>query len=376
MTPPLLRTSERKDWRRCPWLWEQTWLASMRPIRPPVWSWFGTAWHVAMETRYPVGRKRGRVNDCIEAFEAAVGDSKGRVYHELDETQEEEFSDALVLGRQMLYGYVEHYGDESEWEVIHTEAPFQIDVPHPTKPGKVVVVYCGTWDLLVWNRRTKEYWLVDHKTAKVMPGSNPRFLELDDQGGSYLWVAREVLLHKGLIKKKDVIEGIIFSYAKKAPPDPRPIGPDGTARNKPQKAHYAEALGHLPEYSPKALLVDLEALAGQAGIQVYGDVSSIQPTPRFLRHETYRTPRQQVAQARRVQDEAGVMDLQRRGKLPIWKNPTKDCGSCALFEACESHERGEDWQAVLAATHRKDDVYADHREDMARAGIELAPKLI
>lgn len=342
-----------------------------------MWSWFGTAWHLAMETRYPVGRKRGRINDCIEVFEAAVGQHKGRVYHEIDEVQEQEFSDALVLGRQMIQGYCEHYGEESEWEVIHTEAPFQIDVPHPTKPGKVITIYCGTWDLLIWNRRTKEYWLVDHKTAKVMPGANPRFLELDDQGGSYLWVAKEVLMHKGLIKKKDHIEGIIFSYAKKAPPDTRPIGPDGTARNKPTKGHYEAALlaagVPLPAKYTVPVLVDL---AAASGLTVLGDVSAIQPTPRFLRHETYRTPEQIVAQARRVQQESRVMQLQAVGKLPIWKNPTKDCGSCAIFEACESHERDEDWQAVLAATHRKDDVYADHREDMERAGVELAPKLI
>lgn len=375
MTPPLLRTSERKDWRRCPWLWEQTWLNSMRPIRQPTWSWFGTAWHIAMETRYPVGRKRGRINDCIEAFEAAVGEQRGRVYHELDEVQEQEWSDALTLGRVMIQEYCQHYGDESDKEVIHTEAPFQIDVPHPTKPGKVITVYCGTWDLLWWDRVKKEYWLVDHKTAKQLP--QPMFLDLDDQAGSYLWVAKRVLVHKGLLKKRDHIEGITFNYAKKAPPDPRPIGPDGMARNKPQKAHYQASLEAADvDIPPRATVAALAALAEQHELVVYGDVSAIQPTPRFLRHDTYRNPHQQVAQARRVQDEAKVMDLQRRGKLPIWKNPSKDCGTCALFEACDAHERGEDWQAVLAATHRKDDVYADHREAMERGGIELASKSI
>lgn len=375
MTTPLLRTSERKDWRRCPWLWEQTWLNSMRPIRPPVWSWFGTAFHLAMETRYPVGRKRGRINDCVEAFEAAVGQHKGRVYHELDEVQEQEYSDALELGKIMVQEYCAFYGDESEWEVIHTEAPFQIDVPHPGKPGKTVVVYAGTWDLLAWNRRTREYWLWDHKTAKVLP--QPRFLDLDDQAGSYLWVAKEVLMHKGLMRKKDSIEGIIFNYAKKAPPDTRPVGPDGMARNKPTKGHYEAALAAAEvEVPARATLPVLVDLAGASGLTVLGDVSAVQPTPRFMRHETFRNGQQQVAQARRVQDEAKVMDLQRRGKLPIWKNPTKDCGSCALFEACDAHERGEDWPAVLRTTHRKDDVYADHREAMERGGIELSPKLI
>lgn len=338
MTTPLLRTSERKDWRTCPWKWEQLWLKSMRPIHAPTWSWFGTAWHTAMEVRYPVGRRRGSVSACQDAFRAAVGAHRGRVYGELDEAGDQEITDAMQLGLTMLESYCEHYGPESEWEVIHTEAPFQIDVPHPTKPGKTVVVYAGTWDLLAWHRGSKEHWLWDHKTAASMP--NPRYLELDDQAGSYLWVAREVLLHKGLFKKKDTIEGIIFNYAKKSMPDERPRDALGRSLNKD------------------------------------GSISKVQPAPRFLRHNTYRSPEQNVAQARRVIEEAHVMDLQRRGKLPIWKSPSQECSRCPLFDVCEMHERGEPWEDLLHTMYRQDDVYADHREAMARSGVQLAPKTL
>jgi hypothetical protein len=335
MIPPLLRTSERKDWRRCPWLWEKVWLQSMRPVRPPVWSWFGTAWHLAMETRYPIGTKRGKLVDVIDTFHAAVGERTGRVYTELDESTETEIVEARQLGEQMLIGYVDNYGKDPEWEVIHTEQPFQIDVPHPTKPDKTVVVYAGTWDLLARHLPTGELWLWDHKTAKQMP--QPRFLDLDDQAGSYLWVAREVLLHKGVISKTDVIEGIIFSYAKKALPDPRPTDSEGRALNKD------------------------------------GTISKMQPSPRFLRHATYRSQEQNVAQALRVIDEAYVMDQQRRGKLPIWKNPSQECNRCPLFDVCEMHERGEDWESLFRMQYHKDDVYADHREAMQRGGIKLKP---
>lgn len=338
MTPPLLRTSERKDWRRCPWLWEQTWLNSMRPIRPPTWSWFGTAWHKAMEARYKPGRKRGTMTEMKDAFLAAVGGAKGRVYQQLDEVIEQEFVDATQLGLTMIEEYCLYYGSESDWEVIHTEAPFQIDVPHPSKPGKVVVVYAGTWDLMGRDLVSKELWLWDHKSAASIP--QERFLDLDDQAGSYLWVAREVLLHKGIIKKKDVIEGILFNYAKKSPPDDRPRDAEGRSLNQD------------------------------------GTISKRQPAPRFMRYSTYRSQHQNVAQAHRVVQEAQVMDLQRRGKLPIWKNPTQECNRCALFDACEMHERGEDWEPVFLSRYQKDDVYADHREAMERGGIELAPKTL
>lgn len=337
-TPPLLRTSERKDWRRCPWLWEQTWLNSMRPIRPPTWSWFGTAWHVAMATRYQIGRKRGSLADMISAFEGSVGSFKGRVYAELDEATEQEYYDATELGKQMMIGYVDQYGKEPEWDVIHTEQPFQIDVPHPTKPGKTVVVYCGTWDLAARHRLTKEIWLWDHKSAQSIP--QPRFLDMDDQAGSYLWVAKEVLVHKGILSKKDHIEGIVFNYAMKKPADPRPTDSLGRSLNQD------------------------------------GSISMRQPAARFMRYHTYRTEAQNVAQAHRVMQEARVMDLQRRGKLPIWKNPTQECNRCKLFDACELHERGDEWEGLFRSQYKSDDVYADHREAMERGGIELTPKTL
>jgi hypothetical protein len=237
------------------------------------------------------------------------------------------------LGEMMLRHYVQHYGKDSEWEVIHTEQPFQIDVPHPLN-GKTLVVYAGTWDALMRNRRTGKLWLWDHKTAKSFP--NPEFLDLDDQAGAYLWVAKEVLVHKGVLTKKDHIEGIVFNYAKKAPPDLRPRDRAGFALNKD------------------------------------GSVSKRQPAPRFSRPESFRSPQQQVNQAKRVQQEAQLMNMMRKGLLPIIKNTTHECPRCPLFDLCVLHEQGaEGWEDYRDALFVVKDVYADHREAMADNGITL-----
>jgi len=346
MTPPLLRTSERKDFRRCPWLWEKSWIQGLRPRREPTWAIFGSAWHKAMETRYPPGRRRGSLNDTIDTFLDEIDGQMRKIGVDLEDLYDDEedsgFAEGATkadvellqadeLGELMLRGYVNQWGKDSEWEVIHTEQPFQIDVPDPVIVGKVLVVYAGTWDALMWHRPTGTYWLWDHKTAKSFP--NTQFLDLDDQAGSYLWVAKEVLVHKGILKRSDVIEGIYFNYAKKAPPDTRPRNAEGKALNKD------------------------------------GSVSKRQPAPRFMRPKTYRSPEQQVSQARRVQQEAELMAKMRAGELPIIKNTSHDCPRCPLFDLCVLHEQQADgWEDYQDAFYVVKDVYADHREAMTHNG--------
>lgn len=337
---PGLRTSERKDFRRCPWLWEQSWIEGIRPRREPTWALFGTAIHKGLEVYYPPGIRRGRREDAIDAFLDKLENEQRKIGILPDNATEETDAELVAadeLGEEMLWNYFAHYGKDSEWEVIHTEQPFQIDVPHPTKPGQVLVVYMGTWDVLMRHRRTGKFWLWDHKTAKSLP--NIQYLELDDQAGSYLWVAREVLRHKGIFTKKDTIEGIVFNYLKKTLPDARPTNAAGHSLNKD------------------------------------GSVSKRQPAPRFLRHAAERTEWQLVQQAKRVQAEALVMAEYRSGALPILKNPTMDCPRCPLFDLCTLHESGDDWEDVRDALYVKRDPYRDHREAMAANGITLGGQL-
>lgn len=302
---------------------------------------------MGMEHYYPVGRKRGRVEDAIgaalENLELGirkVGIDLSEVSLDEDGEPEEgqrksdvELVQADTLLEIMFRSYRAYYGLDSEWEIIHTEQPFQIDVPHPTRRGFITVL-AGTWDVLARNRRTGKLWLWDHKTAKVI--QKPDYLELNDQAGTYLWVAKEVLVHKGILTKKDVIEGIIFNIAKKAKPDPRPTDAEGRSLNQD------------------------------------GSVSKRQPSPRFMRYEVHRTPEAQMALARRVQQDAILIHKMRTGRLPIVKRPTHECPRCPLFDVCVLHEQQADgWEDYLREFYVVKDVYADHREAMAVNGIEL-----
>lgn len=370
-SPPLLRTSERNDFKRCPWLWDQTWNKGLRPKREPTWAWFGSAIHVGLSVRYPIGKRRGSRADTLDAFEEALDNEVRRVYTEGGELDEEEVVDGKELGRQMLLGYIEEYGSDSHWQVIENEQTFQIDVPHPKKDA-TLVVYCGTWDLVIYDLVEKVYKVVDHKTRKAFP-SNWEFYSINDQAGSYLWVAPEVLKFKGVFKKDEAIEGLVFNALRKALPDTRPLNADGLATNKPKKEQYLAALNARNiSYPARATIPVLEQYAKQAGLTVLGDVSARQPMPRYHREEVPRSPQERVSQAQRVQAEAFWMSQIRKGKLPAFKTPTEDCVRCQIFEYCQLDEQDpEAAQEFAEAMYVKRDPYRFHRKEMQEGGVEI-----
>jgi hypothetical protein len=353
--------------------WYHHWVRGLGTGHVPTWSWFGTAIHKALEVRYPVGTKRGSLADVLAAFEDACAGEQRRIWEQGGELDDEEWHDGVLLGNAMLKGYVKKYGEDRRWQVIHSEQPFQIDVRHPVT-GRLIAVYCGTWDLFVWDREDKVYRLVDHKTRAQFK-QDWSFFELNDQGGSYLWVAPEVLRHMGLLGPKEHIDGIVFNMLRKAMP--QPVAEDGIRYNKPQKKHYQAALSdprfqYDQEMVAKASLAQLAAMAQKVGLDVKGDPRAVQPTPLFRRYTTHRGIEQRVNQGRKVLAEATHMDLVRRGRLPLLKHPTEDCVRCPLFDFCQLDEldpaEAEGYARTMLVQR---DPYADHRAAMQEGGFEV-----
>jgi hypothetical protein len=334
--PPLIRPSERSDFLECQWKWWMSWVQGYTSQRVPTWAWFGTALHFALEVRYPVGRRRGHPTDVLDAFEVAVGNEKRRVWTVGGELDEEEVVDGLELGKAMLTGYMRHYGADRHWQVVHSEQTFQIDVPNPaSRSEQIIATMCGTWDLVIWDLVDKCYRVVDHKSRKTFP-KLWTFYDINFQGGTYLWVAPEVLRHKGIFKKGDVLDGIIFNCLKKKMPDERPRDLKGQALNKD------------------------------------GTISKRQPAELFYRHTSRRSPQERVTQAKHVIAEAYVMHKIRQGKLSILKHPTEQCPSCPFFDPCQLDESDPEAAAYMARTlYVKRDPYASHREAMSRGGLAL-----
>lgn len=373
----MVRTSERGDFKRCQWLWYQHWIKGYSIARPPTWSWFGTAIHEALRARYPVGVKRGKRAVMLEAFESALHNETRRIWTDARaELDEQEVVDARELGIAMLNGYVEEFGEDKRWEVIHTEQPFQIDVVDP-ETGEALVIYCGTWDVLMRDRDTGKFWLWDHKTRRSFK-ARWDYLYINDQAGSYLWVAPEVLEHMGVLEKGTAIEGIIFNYLKKTMPTTKTMDPQGLVRNNPTKDHYLEALRSAgathPDWWPaKPLVRDYARACEELGLTVYGEVSKVQPGPRYAREETFRSPRERVSQATRVLREARQMQwILEDPENRLTKTPTEDCDRCPFFDWCQLDEQnpleGKEFARTMMV---KRDPYRDHREAFAQGGVSV-----
>lgn len=364
MTTPHLRTSERKDFKRCQAKWNWAWRKGYKPrtARPDA-LWFGTGIHLALQHRYSkLGFERGF--NVLQTWRDYVGDEMAMVatlsgYRVAEEI---EWVQALDLGEQMLGAYLDEYGMDERWYVLSTEQSFEIDIPAPktvkTENG-ILVKYNGTFDIVALD--TMDYdklWLWDHKTAKAIQTGH---LTIDDQAGSYWAVAGDVLAAQGLIKPGQQLEGIMYNFLRKARQDPRPKNPQGQYLNKPSKADYLAVLG---SYAPaKATIGDLVSIASELHIPVLGEVSKVQGTPNFLRFPVERSARERATQIQRITDEALHMRAVRTHQLPLLKTPTMNCQwECPFFDMCELQERGADWEDFGKMVYTRQDPYAAHRE--------------
>jgi hypothetical protein len=371
MSVPILRTSERRSFKRCQRQWWWAYREGFKPVgaeSTPLW--FGTGVHLAFAEWYLPGTKRGP--HPAETFKAYAADAM-RSIKVSDATEERvaEYEDGSALGVRLMEEYVKEYGQDASWDFIQAEKTFSLDIPWPGNERQsayvidqdtgLLVRYKGTYDGVYRDLVDGRIKLLETKTAKAIQTGH---LTLDDQAGSYWAVATATLQAEGLIKPDESIRAINYNFVRKALPDTRPCDPQGYATNKPVKADYGAALG-FPEGKElnKLTIPKLEEIARSRGITVLGERSKVQPSPIFERHEVHRTATERATQLRRIQSEAVQMQLIRDGSIELSKNPTRDCNwDCSFFNICELEERGGDWPALAKVAYRRQDPYADHRK--------------
>lgn len=368
----MLRTSERRDFKRCPQRWWWGWREGLKTKgseKTPLW--FGTGVHLGLAEWYVPGTKRGI--HPAETFAAYAKDSLHSI-KVADATDEAvaQYEDGLMLGVTLLEEYVKHWGHDESWDFIQAEQAFSLNVPWPGNdrqglydvseltPADLLLVYKGTWDGVYRDLEDGKIKLLETKTAAQISTSH---LSLDDQAGSYWAIASHVLREEGLLRKGERIHGITYNFLRKGKPDDRPRDAEGYACNKPAKQDYMDALGIGPAEARKMKLEYMQEIAVKAKVTVLGERSKNQPAPLFLREPVWRTSAERTTQLRRIQNEGVAMMAYRDGTLPLFKNPTKDCSwDCAFFAMCELQERGGEWETFKKAMYRQEDPYADHRK--------------
>jgi hypothetical protein len=319
---PIIRTSERKDFRRCQIRWWWGWRMGLTKPFAAGSLWFGEGYHIALAEWYRNGLDRGP--HPAETFAAWVGEERRRIFTTPNPGVDEvEIVNAKDLGVAMLNAYVERYGRDEHMYFMATEQVFQMLIPGLSQGDPFIAIFAGTFDGVYRDLTDDSIWLIEHKTAKAIQTGH---LSLDDQAGGYWMAATQVLRHAGLIGPREELSGIRYNFSRKAMPDDRPINADGMRLNKD------------------------------------GTVSKSQPAPYFVREPVLRTRAERQTQIERIRDEARQMDAIRKGDLPITKNPTRDCQwDCPFFNMCELHEAKEAWEDYATAMYVVEDPYADHR---------------
>lgn len=356
----LMRNSERSTFRRCRQKWEWSYNLRLEPERTKGALTFGRLVHSALEGWYVPGRKRG-IHPATTFEQLYLADAQQ--FSQWDEDGER--YDALELGLAMLNGYVDEYGQDDHIEIIQSELPLEVDVYD--KHGNYLCTWIGKSDAaykdLMKSRKGKPYiGALEHKTAKSIPDDLRVNTGYGEQGLSYWWAMSIVFKERGILPEGVELQGVQFNWLRKGMPDERPRNEVGHRLNKPGKAALQDACAEAGVDTKGTMEVLTHRLLGagwtEHDVALLGEVSKNQPRPLFYRWPLEFSERQLDTINRRIRMEAYEMALVRAGKLPIYKNPTKDCDwDCPFKEACEIHEMGGDFETVLELEFMEWDPY-------------------
>ena len=320
MSLPILTTSARKSLKRCPqqWVWRyEDGLVPRGDDGTADALWFGIGVHLALAEWYKKGKRRGQ--HPADTFEDWASDEIRYVKANREDWDDvPKYEDALELGIAMLEQYIDKWGQDEQWNIIHIEHPFKVRI---TRKGTPLAIFQSTFDGVERDEVDGGIYLLEHKTATTI---SLAYLELDDQAGAYWAVASDVLRSEGILKEREKIKGIQYNFLRKAMPDERPQNADGLYLN------------------------------------LNGTVSKKQPRPYFVRPEPImRSVGERFAQMERIADEAAVMEGIRSGAIPVLKNTTWECPRCEFFTMCTLHERGSNsWQELKRDSYDVVDPYA------------------
>lgn len=313
----LLRTSERTTYKRCrmKWKWAYVDHLTAREVKPALT--FGTLVHQSLAAYYPPGTRRGP--HPAETFVKLYNDPNVQGFNIRQE--DSVWVDAEELGLAMLENYTRTYGSDKRYRVLAPEQPFQVRLYNP-KSGRYMITGAGILDAIIEDLQTGLIGVLEHKTAKTI---STRHLGMDEQGGSYWALGSRYLRQRKVIPEDKNLDFVLYNFLRKAKPDARPTNVLGQHLNKD------------------------------------GSVSKVQPSPYFLRHPVFRGQTDMDNLIKRVIYEAWEIKQARAGKLPIYKNPTRDCSwDCEFFDMCELHETGGDWKELRRMTMERWDPYEEH----------------
>lgn len=373
----ILRNSERMEFKRCMAAWNWRYNMGLVPMMQKQDArFFGTAWHFVWAEMYtPPQGKDGFTRadlDPHEIWDGLMKDSYMKVSCDpfFDDDKEKEFLDAQELGHIMINGQLALWKLDPAWEVLAPEQRFRMKVPYNERqqnafPGGLISSHItdivGTFDMVIRDHGSGAPVpkIIDWKTTNR--ADNTKKLNIDDQCGTYMAVATKTMRKEGLIREDEVIEDMIFSFARKGKPAEN-TDENGVVRNMPTIADYCDAL-NLSDSDIKGLKKEkLEELAKAAGIKVWGARSKNQGSQLFWREAVRRNRANRARSISRIADDAEAILAVRGGRLPILKSPSGACSWCDYADLCDIDEDGGDTETFIKDVFKYENPYADHMD--------------
>lgn len=325
---PVIRSSERVDFKRCPKKWYWNWRRGLVPRKQMFGALdLGTWKHTALEWRYTSEEKITLEDAFKRASSAAI--AAAMTAQTLSQLEQEKLEKLQILGLGMARGYDRFYGDDPEIaEPIGAEIPLEFDIEN--EQGEVIARHALKPDLLYRNQRD-EVWLLENKTAAQITLEH---LPIDDQARAYATMAEISLRRQGYLRRGEHVKGVMYNFLRKRMPDTREQNAQGLYLNK------------------------------------NGTVSKQQPTPIYVRHPVVLSNTSKLIALRHLQREAiaitRVTAALRSKELDpghLLKTPHKNCPKlCPFFAMCAVEEQGGDHRQMERNLYRRENPYTYQAE--------------
>lgn len=324
MNLPLIRHSERVDFKRCPKKWFWRWRMGLVPKAKTFGALeLGTWVHSAFQDWYGQPNRGKEGLSLTEWFESvAETDILAAQVHGAPQFVIDKAEELVELGKAMMGAYEKRYGSDPGVNVLAVEIPLEFTI---TLAEELVAVHKLKPDM-VYSDEHGDVWLMEHKTAAQI---RLEHLPIDDQARPYVAMAEPALRKAGIISRGQQFKGVMYNFVRKALPDERETNALGQALNK------------------------------------NGSVSARQPTPTLIRHPVTLSRAARAIALRRLRIEATLVtsmtrSLREKRIEPLYlpKTPHSSCPKlCPFFTMCVVEEQGGDIKSMQRDMYVKRDPY-------------------
>jgi hypothetical protein len=323
----IVRTSDRGTFKRCRQLWDFT--SKIRQDLEPVQRIdaldFGTAIHAGLQAYYDPETWTDQLQmeqNALREFGKSMQDVELTIAEYGTVEADEKYRELRLLGHGMLGHYFLWAPNHDDGLMpVMVEQEFEVELYED-------VVYQGRVDLVMEDRNG--YWIVDHKTASVLGGTE--WLALDDQCSSYAWALRKQL---GL-----EVRGVIYNeLRKKVPVQPKVLKDGSLSTDKRQDTTHDIFLEAIISNG-----LDIEDYGGHLAFM------TAYPKEFFRRTQVTFTLEMLDIAGERIRLEAVEM----LEKPSIYPTPSRfNCTGCAFLAPCIALHEGRDYTTILKENYTR-----------------------